>query len=303
VVFTGFGNLAPKLNVQQLFNSFTWGLDNRIHGALGGNASIVTNLMRREGRPLELRGRDFFIRSAHVRFARGERGRPIRNELRRRGNKFICSNSRHIAVDMYEDRHAAKNRLYALPPPDASIAVDGPAAEVFRISPDEPWRVIRTKWRVSGIVPGPIEGGGRPSGYFTGATGVTIYRGDAWPEEFHGDAFVADCGSNLVHRKKLRHEGVSWKAERAADEQRREFLASSDNWFRPVTFANAPDGNLYVVDMYRETIEHPWSLPEPLKSRLDLNSGNDRGRIYRIVADSTRTSASASRQIRLLKKP
>jgi glucose/arabinose dehydrogenase len=33
---------------------------------------------------------------------------------------------------------------------------------------------------------------------------VSIYRGDAWPEEFRGDAFVADCGSNLVHRKKLR---------------------------------------------------------------------------------------------------
>src|SRR6185295_8361362 len=50
-------------------------------------------------------------------------------------------------------------------------------------------------------------------------------------------------------------------------------------------FANAPDGALYVADMYREVIEHPWSLPEPIKKHLDLNSGNDRGRIYRIVPD------------------
>jgi putative heme-binding domain-containing protein len=50
-----------------------------------------------------------------------------------------------------------------------------------------------------------------------------------------------------------------------------------------VAFANAPDGCLWFCDMYRETIEHPWSLPEPLKKNLDLNSGNDRGRIYRIV--------------------
>ncbi len=164
-----------------------------------------------------------------------------------------------------------------------SIAVDGPAAEVFRISPDEPWRVLRTKWRVSGLVPGPVEGGGRASGYFTGAAGVTIYRGDAFPPEYRGDAFVADCGSNLIHRKKIRREGLSFIAERPADEQRKEFLASRDNWFRPVTMANAPDGTLYIVDMYRETVEHPWSLPPELKSKLDLNSGNDRGRIFRVV--------------------
>ena len=103
--------------------------------------------------------------------------------------------------------------------------------------------------------------------------------------EYRGNAFIADCGSNLIHRKKIRRDGLNFVAERAADEQKREFLASRDNWFRPVSMANAPDGTLYVVDMYRETIEHPWSLPPELKSKLDLNSGNDRGRIYRIVPD------------------
>src|SRR5512140_158945 len=86
------------------------------------------------------------------------------------------------------------------------------------------------------------------SGYFTAATGITIYRGDAWPEEYRGNAFIADCGSNLVHRKKLYPDGVAFKAERPADEQKVEFLASRDIWFRPVQLANAPDGNLYVID-------------------------------------------------------
>ena len=283
VVFTGFGNATPKLNVQQLLNSFTWGLDNRIHGALGGNPSVVTNLMQPGAKPLELRGRDFSFdpRTFEMRAESGggQWGMSFDDE----GNKFICSNSRHIAVEMYEDRSAAGNPFYAMPPPDVSIAADGAAAEVFRISPDEPWRVLRTKWRVSGLVPGPVEGGGRVSGYFTGASGVTIYRGDAFPPEYRGDAFIADCGSNLIHRKKIRRDGLSFIAERAADEQRKEFLASRDNWFRPVSMANAPDGTLYAVDMYRETIEHPWSLPPELKSKLDLNSGNDRGRIFRIV--------------------
>ena len=62
-------------------------------------------------------------------------------------------------------------------------AADGPAAEVYRISPDEPWRVIRTRWRVAGQVSGPVEGGGRPSGYFTGATG--LFEKPPHPGKFH----------------------------------------------------------------------------------------------------------------------
>jgi putative heme-binding domain-containing protein len=87
----------------------------------------------------------------------------------------------------------------------------------------------------------------------------------------------------LIHRKKIRRSGLEFIAERPADEQRQEFLASRDNWFRPVAMANGPDGTLYVADMYREVVEHPWSLPPELKSRIDLNSGSDRGRIYRVV--------------------
>src|SRR5258706_4274244 len=172
-----------------------------------------------------------------------------------------------------------------MPAPLLDIAVDGPAAEVYRASPEEPWRVIRTKWRVRGNLSGPIGGGGRSAGYFTGATGVTIYRGNAYGPEFEGDAFIGDAGGNLVHRKKLLPDGAIVKAQRAADEQTSEFVASTDTWFRPVQFANGPDGCLYVIDMYRETIEHPWSLPESLKKHLDLNSGNDRGRIYRVVPE------------------
>ena len=89
-----------------------------------------------------------------------------------------------------------------------SIAADGPQAEVFRTSPVEPWRIVRTRLRVTGAVTGPIEGGGRAGGYFTGATGITIYRGDAWPAEYLGQSFIGDVGSNIVHRKILEPDGV-----------------------------------------------------------------------------------------------
>ncbi|MFP6885906.1 MAG: HEAT repeat domain-containing protein, partial [Opitutales bacterium] len=129
-------------------------------------------------------------------------------------------------------------------------------------------------------------GGGRVSGYFTAATGVTIYRGNAFGPGYVGNAFIADAGSNLVHRKILHGaDGILLRGERPADERETEFLASTDNWFRPVQLANGPDGCLYVLDMYREVIEHPWSLPQGIKKHLDLNSGNDRGRIWRIFPD------------------
>ena len=79
----------------------------------------------------------------------------------------------------------------------------------------------------------------------------------------------------------LRPDGVGLIAERA--DKGREFVASTDNWFRPAQFANAPDGSLYIVDVYREVIEHPLSLPPEIKKHLDLTSGRDRGRIYRVV--------------------
>jgi putative membrane-bound dehydrogenase-like protein len=291
VVFTGFARHVTRLNVQALFNSFRWGLDHRIHGATSFSGGTVVAAGRPDARPLELRGRDFSFDPRTLEMRAESGGGQHGLSFDDAGRKFVCSNSRHIQQIMYEDRYAARNPDYAMPPAALDIAADGPAAEVFRISQDEPWRIVRTRWRVGGLVTGPVEGGGRVSGYFTAATGVTIYRGNAWPADYRGDAFIGDAGSNLIHHKKFRPDGLSLLGERPPDERTNEFLASTDNWFRPVQFANAPDGCLYVADMYREVIEHPWSLPEPIKKYLDLNSGNDRGRVYRIAPDGFKQPA------------
>ena len=284
LIFTGFGNQAAKLNVQALPNSLQWGPDQRIHGALGGNASLVQNFARHGSPKVQLRGRDFSFDPRLMDLRPESGGGQFGMTFDDTGRKYVCANSRHIMQVMYEDRVAAQVTDYPLPAPAIDIPADGPQAEVFRRSPEEAWRVIRTEWRKTGVVKGVLEGGGRASGYFTSASGATIYRGDAWPAEFRGDAFVADCGSNLIHRKKLSGDLVR-RAVRATDEKRSEFVASTDNWFRPVSFSNAPDGNLWFADMYREVIEHPWSLPESLKKHLDLNRGNDRGRIYRLAPE------------------
>ncbi|RIK83916.1 MAG: cytochrome C [Planctomycetota bacterium] len=283
-IIAGFG----RSNVQGLVNSLRWSLDNRIHGATssaGGELRVVAEKTLdgrdvAEQKPLNARGRDFSFdpRSFGLRLESG--GAQHGMSFDDWGRKFVCSNSNHIQLVMYEDRYAARNPLLAAPPPLVDIAAEGPAAEVFRRSPVEPWRIVRTELRVSGKAPGPIEGGGRAAGYFTSATGVTIYRGDGWPEEHRGLAIVGDVGSNLIHRKRLESAGVGLVARRM--DEKSEFVASSDIWFRPVQFANGPDGCLYVADMYREVIEHPASLPPAIKKHLDLTSGRDRGRIWRI---------------------
>jgi putative heme-binding domain-containing protein len=248
---------------------------------------MVQNFARFGSPKIELRGRDFSFDPRAMDLRPESGGGQFGLAFDDTGRRFVCSNSRHLMQIMTEDRIAARVTDYPLPAPAVDIADDGPQAEVFRRSPDEAWRVIRTQWRVSGAVKGLIEGGGRASGYFTSASGVTIYRGDAWPAEFRGDVFIADCGSNLIHHKKLRGPLVQ-HGTRAPEEARSEFLASTDNWFRPVAFANAPDGTLWFADMYREVIEHPWSLPESLKQHLDLSSGDDRGRLYRLVHESSK---------------
>ncbi|MBC8326032.1 MAG: c-type cytochrome [Verrucomicrobia subdivision 3 bacterium] len=280
-IFTGFGK--ARLNVQGIFNSLRWGLDNRIHGATAHNGGDITQ-PGTDGKPVSLRGRDFSFdprtREFRAESSTAQHGMSFDDF----GRKFVCSNSSHIQAIIYPSRYAGLNPHYALPSQRVSVASDGAAAPVFRLSPDEPWRIVRTRWRVAKAVRGPVEGGGRVSGYFTAATGITIYRGDALGAGFVGNAFIADAGSNLIHRKLLHYDNhVQPVAERPKDEQKREFIASTDNWFRPVQFANAPDGCLYIADMYRETIEHPWSIPLSIKKHLDLNSGNTRGRIWRIA--------------------
>lgn len=313
LVYQGF----HRSNVQGLVNCLRWGLDNRLHGATstaggelnradtetpaGPDAKSKPSAVRMNGRDFSMdpRTRDLRLESGG-----GQHGMSFDDW----GRKFVSSNSDHIQLVMFEDRYMARNKFLAAPSPRVSIAADGPAAPVFRTSPIEPWRIVRTELRVSGKVPGIIEGGGKPAGYFTGATGVTIYRGDAWPAAFQGNAFIGDVGSNLVHRKILEPAGLELRARRA--DEGREFIASSDIWFRPCQFGNAPDGTLYVLDVYREVIEHPAALPPSIKKHLDLTSGRDRGRIYRVVPEGFKPrpgprlgKASTAELVALLEHP
>ncbi len=298
-VFTGFGTGLKILNVQGLMNSFQWGQDNKVHIlAGGGNRGVITSPKRPDLKGIELGGKDFWFDPRTLEFGLEGGGAQYGMSFDNYGRKFGCSNSDHLQYWVYDDQYANRNPYYQMPPAKQSIAVDGGAAEVFRLSPDEPWRIIRTRWRIAGVVKGAVEGGGRVSGYFTGATGTTIYRGDAYGPEFVNNSFSGDAGGQLVHRKIIKPsaDGISLVGERPADEHGFEFAASKDTWVRVVNFANAPDGCLHICDMYREVIEHPWSIPDEIKKHIDLNNGNDRGRIYRIVPEGWQRAKGEERR-------
>lgn len=277
LVFTGFA----RSNVQGLINSFHWGPDNRIYGSASTVGGSITCPKHPDRAALECRGRDFSFDSKTLELRAETGGGQHGMSFDDWGHRFVSSNSDHAQMIVYRDQYLARSPLPSAAPARISIAVDGGQAPVFRISPVEPWRIVRTRLRASGLSKGIVEGGGRPAGYFTGATGITIYRGDAWPDDTKGLAIVGDVGSNIIHRKRLTPDGPTWTADRI--DKGRELVASEDIWFRPVQYANAPDGCLQVLDMYREVIEHPASLPPEIKRHLDLTSGRDRGRLYRIA--------------------
>ena len=117
---------------------------------------------------------------------------------------------------MLEERYLRRNPYYAASNAIRTIAKEGPAAPVFRKSPPEPWRVVRTRRRVSDpavlrTLPFTEQ---FAIGYFTSAAGITIYRGNAYPADFRGNAFIGDVGGNLVHRKTLRRDGPLIIAQR-----------------------------------------------------------------------------------------
>jgi putative membrane-bound dehydrogenase-like protein len=283
-VFTGFG----RYNVQAIMNCLRWGLDGWIYGAAAGNGGRVVHVPRGEGAApphgdaaaIDLTRRDFRFDPVTERLEAISGGERFGASFDDWGNRFLCNIRnpvQHVVLPL-----AALARNPHLPPanPIHDAAESGDTLRVFRISPPEAWRQVRAeRWALEQAAMPRSELVG--AGYWTSSSGVCVYRGAAFPPAFRGNVFIGEVAGNLIHRQVLRREGATFRSVRA--DPGTEFVRSRDNWFRPVNFVNAPDGTLTVLDMYRETIEHPWSIPDDIKAQLDLTSGNDRGRLYRLA--------------------
>ncbi len=122
--------------------------------------------------------------------------------------------------------------------------------------------------------------------------GPVVYRGDNLPRELLGNVFINEPAGNLVRRQVFYEENGTRSSQNAYDKT--EFIASTDERFRPVNMYNAPDGTLYMIDMYRGVIQHaafitPYLRKESLDRGLEKPIGL--GRIFRIVHDTTQQRA------------
>lgn len=181
------------------------------------------------------------------------------------GHHFLVSNANHIYQEVIANRYLKRNPDQIVGDATESVSDHGDACDVFPITKNPEHQLLTDV------------------GVITSACSITNYQGGAFPDKFNQHiTFVCEPVSNLVHADRLKDKGASFIASRALDQQ--EFLASTDSWFRPVNMFIGPDGALYVVDYYREIIEHPeWMSKSEIESGK-LYNGRDKGRIYRISA-------------------
>jgi glucose/arabinose dehydrogenase/mono/diheme cytochrome c family protein len=131
----------------------------------------------------------------------------------------------------------------------------------------------------------------RPDGSIINANsncGPVVYRGDNLPEELIGNVFIPEPAGNLVRRQVLVEVDGKKSSKNAYD--RKEFIASTDERFRPVNMVNAPDGTLYLLDMYRGIIQHGAFMTPYLRQQVldrQLDKPINLGRIYRIAHEGT----------------
>ncbi len=291
VVLTGFAVTNPQLRM----SSLRYGIDNWIYGAYsrsGGQRGYpqFTN----HGLPLTfpddpLRdsadiypGTDFRMRADSFWIEPSGGMSQFGMAFDAEGNRFTVWNNIHVRHVVMDGRYPPRNPWLPLGSLMASVSEHGDAAPVFSEAED------RMDLHESEV------------GHFTSACGNSIYTGGLFPEPYAGAAFVCEPVSSLIHADLLTKTGATFSAKRA--EEGKEFLASTDSWFRPVNTTVGPDGGLYVVDFYRKLVEHPaWIARADDKGIYtysgilqdsDFVQGSDRGRIYRVVPNDFRYSAA-----------
>ena len=265
VLLTGFATH----NFQARVNGLRWGMDAWVYGSgglFGGQIQVLATTTGKSPRTVGVRScsnRDFRWRPDTGEFEPlagvSQQGR-VSDEF---GNWFGNDNSTLLWHFPLPEHEARRNPHVAPPEPRAGSNRDG-----NRIYP-----VSRTLARFNDP---------HTANHLTSACGPEIYRDDRLGRGFAGNVFVCEPVHNLVRRAILSPEGPTFAARRAEEEVRSEFLASTDNWFRPVEVRTGPDGALWIVDFHRFVVEHPrWIPPERLRE-LDVRAGADQGRIYRV---------------------
>jgi putative membrane-bound dehydrogenase-like protein len=245
-VDTLMGGFA-KENLQHNYNGLTYGIDNWIYAANGGN----------DGKPywwgdtttaMDLRGQDLRFNLETRQMERlGESSGGFGLAMDEYGRFFETHNLTHISHLVFPDRYLKGRQI--LPENTLQNISDHEEDGLARIFP-----IGEQEDRVNH----PEQ-----SGYFSGSCGVTYYGGGAFGEKYNNTIWVADVVLNLIHVDKIKPNGASFTASRIFENK--DFLASSDRAFRPVNMSVGPDGSMYIIDIHRKVIEHPEWIPDEIE--------------------------------------
>ncbi|MGB0775829.1 MAG: DUF7133 domain-containing protein, partial [Akkermansiaceae bacterium] len=118
----------------------------------------------------------------------------------------------------------------------------------------------------------------------TGTCGPMIYRGDNFPSQHGQLAFIAEPCGNLIKAVAIKRTPNSLSGSHPYE--KKEFLTSTDERFRPVNLYTAPDGTLYIVDMYFGLLQHKTYMTTYLRKQYTSRNLHaptlGTGRIYRV---------------------
>jgi len=255
---TLFDGFQPAHSQMQICNP-RWGIDNWIY--LNYGAGKVAS-SRDPEHPIALPRKDFRFHPRTMEFGSDSGLGQYGNTIDRWGNRFYCLNRNPIITTFLSPSVMARNPYHIVAKPFYDVGKAGGATRVY------PLLEMKSNYLSH-------------AGTHTSACGTTAYLGEFGEPNLASSVFVCEPIGHLVTRSIVEPDGLHLKARRA--QPKRDFLASTDSWFRPSSLANGPDGALYLADMYRLWVEHPNFLPPEISAKLDWRAGDDRGRIYRIV--------------------
>ena len=281
ILFSGFFTGNEEAQITNL----RFGIDNWIYANNTGQAGEVHFSENPGGPALQMRGSDFRFRLDRKQYELTTGAGQFGLALDDWGHRFFTTNSIHIQQAVAPKRYLTRNPFLPSGLKSGAVNISDHDPIMFQISETPYWRQERTDRRNKEYQENKLDRVEYARDHFTGASGGTFYGGDAFPEEYYGNIFTTDVAGNLLHRDMLVESDSEpyYVAKQGEQEKKKEFMATTDTWFRPANFSVGPDGYLYVIDMYRQHIETPLSIPEDLQTDMDMNAGNTMGRIYRIV--------------------
>lgn len=268
VVLTGFSN---KQTAQIRVSHPTLGLDGMVYVTSGLNSGALTSPIHPERPAVSFSASDsrFNPETFEVEITGGRSQYGLTFDAY--GRRFGCSNRHPVQQIVMEPWYLRRNQHSLFTETTENVSKVEAEATVFPIS-----GAVTSAEFIPKLI------GLSHTGTFTSASGVTIFNGSGLTPAHRGDVFVCESAQNLVQRQIMSPKGVSFTSQ--LPYQGKEFLSSTDEWFRPVFLQHGPEGALYVADMHRKVIDHPSYVPEEARGGLDFESGKADGRIYRIVS-------------------